>query len=271
MSDSAVRLADVCVLAAAEAWRGDGEIFASGMGTIPALGARLARATFEPDLLISDGEAFFVANELPIGGTHKVVEGWIPFRSVFDTLWSGRRHVMMGASQMDRLGNSNIANIGPWAKPKAQLLGVRGGPGNTVSHATSFWIPSHTPKVFTAHVDMVSGVGYDRAALLGDTVRRHHQLRRVVTNLAVLDFGGPGNLMRLVSTHPGVTLDDVRAATGFELHIDGVAEVADIDGIADINGSRGSVPVTPTPSAEQLAVLDRLDPRGLRWREVPDP
>jgi hypothetical protein len=71
-------LADIVVVAAAEAFRGDGEIFASGMGTIPMLGARLARSTFEPDLLVSDGEAFFVGNELPIGGTDKLVEGGSP-------------------------------------------------------------------------------------------------------------------------------------------------------------------------------------------------
>jgi acyl CoA:acetate/3-ketoacid CoA transferase beta subunit len=102
------------------------------MGTMPMLGALLARASFEPDLLVSDGEAYFVAGDLPLGATPQVVEGWIPFRSVFDTLWGGRRHAMMGASQLDRWGNQNIANIGPWAKPQVQLLGVRGGPGNTV-------------------------------------------------------------------------------------------------------------------------------------------
>ena len=116
MSDTPV-LADVIAVACAEAWRGDGEIFASGMGVMQMLGARLARATFEPDLMISDGEAFFIAGDLPIGGTDKVVEGWIPFRSVFDTVAGGRRHVMMGASQIDRYGNTNIANIGPWALP----------------------------------------------------------------------------------------------------------------------------------------------------------
>jgi hypothetical protein len=57
MSDS-VALADVIAVACAEAWRGDGEIFASGMGVMQMLGARVARATFEPDLMISDGEAF---------------------------------------------------------------------------------------------------------------------------------------------------------------------------------------------------------------------
>ena len=242
-------LADVVVVAAAEAFRGDGEIFASGMGTVPMLAARLARATFEPELLVSDGEAFFVDGDLPLGGSDKVVEGWIPFRSVFDTVWSGRRHVMMGASQMDRFGNSNIANIGPFAKPKAQLLGVRGGPGNTISHATSFFIPKHTGKVFVDTVDMVSGLGYDRAATLGRTVARHHRLPRVVTNLAVLDFATPDHAMRLVSTHPGVTVEQVQDATGFALVI-------------------GDVATSREPTSDELAVLDRLDPKGSRHREV---
>lgn len=246
------QLADVVAVACAEAFRGDGEIFASGMGTIPMLGARLARATFEPDLLVSDGEAFFVANDLEIGGTDKLIEGHIPFRRVFDTLWGGRRHVMMGASQMDRFGNSNIANIGDWKKPKTQLLGVRGGPGNTINHATSFWIPKHSTRVFTENVDMVSGLGYDRAAQCSEWVREHHRLPRVVTNLAVLDFQSPDHSMRLVSVHPGVTVDDVVANTGFELTIGDVAE---------------SRPPTP----EEADVLARLDPNGLRHREVPTP
>ena len=243
-------LADIVVIAAAEAFRGDGEIFASGMGTIPMLGARTARSTFEPDLMVSDGEAFYVGNELPIGGTNKVVEGWIPFRSVFDTLWGGRRHVMMGASQIDRFGNTNIANIGSWDRPKAQLLGVRGGPGNTINHSTSFFIPKHNANVFVAKVDMVSGLGYDRAAELSEWVQRNHRLPRVVTNLAVLDFNSADHSMRLVSVHPGVSVADVQAATSFELVID------------------GDVGETREPTADEQAVIDRLDPRGLRHREV---
>lgn len=243
-------LADIVVIAAAEAFRGDGEIFASGMGTIPMLGARTARSTFEPDLMVSDGEAFYVGNELPIGGTNKVVEGWIPFRSVFDTLWGGRRHVMMGASQIDRFGNTNIANIGSWDRPKAQLLGVRGGPGNTINHSTSFFIPKHNANVFVAKVDMVSGLGYDRAAELSEWVQRNHCLPRVVTNLAVLDFNSADHSMRLVSVHPGVSVADVQAATSFELVID------------------GDVGETREPTADEQAVIDRLDPRGLRHREV---
>ena len=59
--------AEVCAVACAEAWRGDGEIVASPFGVIPTIGARLARATFEPDLLLSDGEAAFVAGCWPVG------------------------------------------------------------------------------------------------------------------------------------------------------------------------------------------------------------
>lgn len=245
------QIADVIAVACAEAWRGDGEIFASGMGTMQMLGARLARATFEPDLMVSDGEAFYVAGDLPIGSTQKVVEGWIPFRSVFDVVWGGRRHVMMGASQIDMYGNTNIANIGDWHKPKAQLLGVRGGPGNTVNNATSFFIPKHQSSIFVPKVDMVSGVGYDRAAEVGGFIARRHDLRRVVTNLGVLDFNGPSHRMRLLSVHPGVSVDEVVTNTGFELHID------------------GDVPTSRPPTDEEMAAIERIDPKGLRHREVP--
>lgn len=246
------RLADVVAIACAEAFRGDGEIFGSGMGTLPMLGARLARATFEPDLMVSDGEAFYVAGDLPIGGIDKVVEGWIPFRQVFNTLWGGRRHVMMGASQIDRFGNTNIANIGPHDRPKAQLLGVRGGPGNTINHAVSFFIPRHTSRVFVEAVDMVSGVGYDRAGELSEWVQHNHRLPRVVTNLAVLDFETTDHTMALRSVHPGVRVDQVIENTGFELAIP------------------DDVAVSRTPDAAEMAAIERIDPNGLRYRDVPD-
>jgi len=252
MSADTQRLADMVAVACAEAFRGDGEIFASGMGTLPMLGARLARAVFEPDLLVSDGVAFYVDGDLPIGGTDKVVEGWIPFRSVFDTLWGGRRHVMMGASQIDRHGNTNISNIGDWKKPKAQLLGVRGGPGNTINHAVSFFIPRHTSRVFVDAVDMVSGIGYDRAAGLSEWVQQNHRLPRVITNLAVLDFETPEHRMRLRSVHSGVSVEQVVENTGFDLVI------------AD------DVPTSRPATDNELAVLEHLDPRGLRYLEVPE-
>ncbi len=220
--------AEICVVACAEAFRGDGEIVVSPMAPIPRLGARLARATFEPDLLLSDGEAYLVDEA-------GAIEGWLPFRAVFDVVAAGRRHVMMGASQLDRYGNQNISCIGPHAAPRRQLLGVRGAPGNSVNHRTSYWVPKHSPRVFVPAVDVVSGVGYDRDG------GRFHDVYRVVTNLCVLDFGGPDHTMRVVSVHPGVTVDEVVEQTGFPLVVD-------------------DPPVTREPTAEELEILRELDP-----------
>jgi acyl CoA:acetate/3-ketoacid CoA transferase beta subunit len=202
-------LHELCVVACAEAWRGDGEILASPIGVLPSVAARLARATFAPDLLLTDGVASLVS-------ASGAVEGWMPYRAIFDLVWSGRRHVVMGASQIDRYGNQNISCVGPHDRPKAQLVGMRGAPGNTINHPTSYWIPAHSTRVFVPKVDVVCGVGYDRAAALGKGAR-FHALRRVVTNLGVFDFETPDRSMRLLSRHPGVAVDDIVKATGFEL------------------------------------------------------
>jgi acyl CoA:acetate/3-ketoacid CoA transferase beta subunit len=244
-------LDEVCVVACAEAWRGDGEILASAFGVIPTIAARLAKATFEPDLLVSDGEAYLVANPLPLaaGDEEKVIEGWIPFRVVFEMVWAGRRHAMLGAGQLDRYGNSNISCIGDWQRPKVQLIGVRGAPGNTINHPVSYWVPDHTPRVFVEEVDMVSGVGYRRAAEAG--LEGFHDIRRVITNMAVLDFGARDHSMRLRSVHPGVSVDEVVARTGFPV------EVPD------------EVEETRPPTDEELHLIRNvLDPESLRKSEV---
>jgi acyl CoA:acetate/3-ketoacid CoA transferase beta subunit len=242
-------LTEICVVACAEAWRGDGALLASPMGIIPTLGARLAQLTFEPDLLLTDGEAMLVAPAGDDGG--RVTEGWLPFRHVFTMLAAGKRHVMMGAAQLDRFGNQNISCIGDWARPKAQLLGVRGAPGNTVNHPVSYWVPRHSRRVFVEQVDMVSGVGYDRAAGLRGLAGASHQIRRIVTNLAVLDFASPDRGMRLQSVHPGVTVSDVADATGFLL------------------AAPYQVPRTRMPTAAELTLIrEHLDPDGRRDQEL---
>ena len=128
---SEITRADICAVAIAETFRGDGEILASPIGNLPQIGAKLAKLSFEPDLLMTDGVAYLRADVAPVGAPDEapVVEGVMNYRRVFDTLWSGRRHVMMGATQVDRYGNQNIACLGDPAKPKAQLLGMRGAPG----------------------------------------------------------------------------------------------------------------------------------------------
>ena len=160
---------------------------------------------------------------------------------------AGTRHVVMGANQLDRYGNQNISCIGDHDRPKRQMFGARGAPGNTINHRTSYWVARHAPRVFVEHVDFVSGVGYDRA------VGPYHDLFRVVTNLAVLDFAGPDHAMRIASVHPGVSVEQVQAETGFPLAVD------------------ADVPTTREPTDEELKLLrEVLDPKGIREKEVPD-
>jgi acyl CoA:acetate/3-ketoacid CoA transferase beta subunit len=240
--------AEICAVACADLFAADGEILASPMGTMPLLGARLARLTSNPDLLLSDGEAYLLADTPPLGGSAPL-EGWLPYRTVFDVVAAGTRHVVMGANQIDRYGNQNISCLGDHAHPARQMFGARGAPGNTVNHRTSYWVAKHVPRVFVESVDFASGVGYDRAT---GAAARFHDLYRVITNLAVLDFGGPQHTMRVVSVHPGVTVEQVQSATGFQLAVP------------------DDLPTSREPTDEELKLLrEVLDPQGIRDREVP--
>ncbi|HEY9564716.1 MAG TPA: CoA-transferase [Nocardioides sp.] len=244
--------AEVCAAAIADAFKDDGEIFGSPMGMLPMLGVRLAKLTSNPDLVISDGEALFLGGVPPLFAKGDVIEGWIPFRRVFDVIAYGRRHVMMGATQVDKHGNQNISAIGDFAQPKRQLLGSRGAPGNTVNNRTSYWVPKHSDRVFVEHVDIVSGVGPKRAKEAGLGAAKYNDIHRIVSNLAVFDVKGPDDTVRLLSVHPGVTVDEVRANTGFELAVE------------------GEVPETRLPTLEELTIIrEVLDPKKLRDREVP--
>src|SRR6201999_2210417 len=111
----------------------------------------------------------------------------------------------------------------------------------------SYWVPRHSARVLVEAVDVVSGVGHDRARAGG---LRFHDVYRVVTNLAVFDFGTPDGAIRLRSVHPGVAPAEVAAQTGFAVRTD-------------------DVPVTRTPSADELELLYTvLDPDGRREKEV---
>lgn len=251
MSD--VTRADVCAAAVADAFKDDGEIFGSPMGIMPMLGARLCRLTSNPDLVLSDGEALFLGGVPPIGAKADVVEGWIPFRRVFEVIAYGKRHVMMGATQVDRHGNQNISAIGDFAQPTRQLLGSRGAPGNTVNNRTSYWVPKHSPRVFVERVDVITGVGPKAAREAGPAAAKYNDIHRIVTNLGVFDVGGADDTVRLLSLHPGVTLEEVQDATGFELAV-----------------PEGEIPVTREPGPGELMLIrEVLDPKGLRHREVP--
>lgn len=243
-----VSRAEVCVIACAELFRDAGEIMVSPMTTVVSIGARLARLTFAPDILLTDGEAQLLA-ETPAIGAAGAFEGWMPFGRVFETLAWGRRHVVMGANQVDRYGNQNLSAFGPLQHPTRQMFGVRGAPGNTINHATSYFVGGHSKRVFCDNVDVVSGIGWDKVDP-GNPAYRFVDVHRVVSNLGVFDFGGPGHTMRAVSLHPGVTPDEVRENTSFEIH-----------GLNEADRTR-------LATGEELDIIKRIDPKGLRDKEV---
>lgn len=250
-----VTRAEVCAVACAELFRDAGEIMVSPMTTIVQIGARLARLTFSPDIVLSDGEARLIA-DTPAIGAPAAMEGWMPFGRVFETLAWGRRHVVMGANQIDRYGNQNLSAFGPLQHPTRQMFGVRGAPGNTINHATSYFVGNHSKRVFGESVDIVSGIGWDKVILNsdGDPVNpayRFVNVYRVVTNLGVFDFNGPDHQMRAVSLHPGVAADQVAENTTFEVH--GLDEAE----------------TTRLPSGDEQKLLrEVIDPKSLRDKEA---
>lgn len=244
-------LAELCIAAAAEAFRGNGEVVATGVGPIPRLAAGLAKSTHSPELLMTDGEAYLVETPVPLGPRPydaRDAAGHLPFSRFFDSaVWTGRRHAMVTPTQIDRFGQINLSYLGgSHAQPKTQMLGVRGFPGNSIYHPNSFFFPVHSPRTFVpGEVDMVSGVGYNPAKRIAGGNYNGVDLRLVVTNLCVMDFGGPDHAMRVISLHPGVDFTTVQAATGFAL-------------IDAVTGE------TPLPDAEQLAIIATLDPHQIR-------
>lgn len=243
-------LAELVITACAEAWRGDGEIMATGIGPLPRLGTALAKKTFNPLLQTTDGECYYGDEPVPPGKRTGpvVIEGYANYARVFDVLWGGRRHSMVSPVQIDRFGQANISVIGDHAKPKAAMLGARGFPGNSICHQNSFFIPGHNKRAFVeGEVDFVCMAGYNPARYLGGKPPKGLDLRIIVTNLCVMDFGGPEHQVRVVSLHPGVSFDEVQENTGFSLP-----------------RVEGDIPETPAPTAEQLALIAALDPNNVR-------
>jgi len=244
-------LIDLLICAASDAWKNDGEVLATGITVIPRLAASLAMLTTNKDLLMTDSEAWIVSEPVPVGprGNYQVKrETWMGFARIFDNVWGGKRHAMIGPTQMDRFGQANLSCVGgTYQKPKSQMLGVRGLPGNSINHANSFFVPNHNKKVLVeGECDMVSSIGYNPARLPKGYTLNDIDIRWIVTNLCVLDFNGPKKQANIHSLHPGVTAAQVQENTGFAVHVS------------------ANIPTTASPTAAQLALINTLDPHNTR-------
>jgi glutaconate CoA-transferase subunit B len=251
-------LAELCIVAASQAFENDGEVLATGIGVIPRLAASLAMLTTNPDLMMTDSEAWMLSAPNPLGKRPgdfvPARETWMGFSRIFDNVWSGKRHAMLGPTQIDRFGQSNTSALGgTYEQPKVMMLGARGFPGNSISHPNSFFIPGHNTRVFMdGECDFVSSIGYNPDRLPKGHSLDDVDIRLIVTDLCVMDFGGPDHQIRLLSLHPGITAEQVQENTGYPVHVE------------------GEIPVTAEPTQEQLDIIAALDPHNQRAAQIKD-
>lgn len=226
----------------------DGEtVFIGANPLIPIAGARLAQMTHAPNLNIVAGASGGVNPLLeplaPSSGDYAnlVAEAVLPFDEVIMLVMGGKADVFFaGGIQIDQRGNCNLVGAGRGDKPILRGPGSAGVPWGSLAKRTIVYTAAHSKRVFVQEVDFVSMAGWLTDMAIGG---RGPVL--VVTPLAVLDFTEQG-LMRLVSVHSGVSVDEVRDNTGFDL----VLPV-------------GEVPVTEQPTVQEMIAMREFDMDGL--------
>jgi glutaconate CoA-transferase, subunit B len=206
----------------------DGRTAAVGTG-IPCAAAMLAQRTFAPNLVIFF-EAGGVAPQLPtmpisVGDSRTFYRGLMA-TSMADVMETCQRGLMdytfLGGAQIDPYGNLNSTLIGAdYSRPKVRLPGS----GGANDLASLCWrilvIMNHDIRRFVSKLDFLTTPGY----LTGPGAREAAGLPpetgpfRVITDMAVLGFHEKTKRMEILSLHPGVTLEQVRTATGFELGV----------------------------------------------------
>ncbi|HEX7124722.1 MAG TPA: CoA-transferase [Thermodesulfobacteriota bacterium] len=158
-----------------------------------------------------------------------------PLMDTFDlSARGGLDVVFLSGVQIDPTGAINMSAIGDLARPRTKLPG---GAGSACLMPTArrvlLWRSRHDPRSFVERLDFRTAAG---------------NVDAVVTPLAVL--ARVEGRLAVESVHEGVTLDEVRAATGFP--------------IGPVGGREAGVPVTPPPTADERAILDDLDPARVR-------
>lgn len=212
----------------------DGDVCLVGIG-LPSLAANLARRLHAPrcvliyesgtigskpaapPLSIGDGELADTADT--VVSVPEIFNYW---------LQAGRIDVgFLGAAQIDRHAVLNTTVIGDYASPRVRLPGAGGAPEIASSARRVVVVLPHSLRAFVEQVDFRTSVPGP-----GPTV--------VITDLGVLERAGPGGELVLTAVHPGVRVDDVRAATGWDLRV------------APVVGA------TPGPTSDELGALRAL-------------
>ncbi|MFF0793840.1 CoA-transferase subunit beta [Streptomyces spiralis] len=198
----------------------------AGIG-LPTLATALAQLTVAPgiEIVYESGVCGAHPSHLPETIADAVLitgaEAVLPMPALFGYVLQGG-HIdvgFLGAAQIDRWGNLNSSVIGDWHAPSVRLPGS-GGAMEVMANAREVFVVMrrHSPRSFMAELDFCTSPGPDRA--LAEGVRPLGAgVTRVITDLGILARGGVGEELRLVATHPGVTVDQVRQATGWDLQV----------------------------------------------------
>jgi glutaconate CoA-transferase subunit B len=192
---------------------GDGDVCLVGIG-LPSLAANLARRLHAPTcVLIYESGTIGAKPRVPPlsigdGELADTADTVVSVPEIFNYwLQAGRVDVgFLGAAQIDRHANLNTTVIGSYAAPSVRLPGAGGAPEIASSARRVVVVLRHNRRAFVERVDFRTSVPGP-----GPTV--------VITDLGVLERSAAGPELELTSVHPGVTLDDVRAATGWDLRI----------------------------------------------------
>ncbi len=231
----------------------DGQIVFAGVG-IPLLAATLAQGVHAPGLtILFEGGVigpFVVPGELPPSTNEqrctRRANMVLPITDVLLLLQRGYIDVgFMGGAQIDRYGNLNSSFIGDPDNPSIRLPGTGGG--NDISSLTQMIVAmKHEKRRFVEKVDYITSPGFiDGGSSRADSGLIAGGMYRVVTDLAILSFDEKTKEMQVEALHPGVSAEEVKDNTGFDIKIgDHVAR-------------------TEPPQKDELAVLRNLDPERL--------
>ena len=255
MTDAAFSKNEMMIVAAARELAGQRVCFV-GVG-LPNIAVNLAKRTVTPDLELVYESGVFGAEpaRLPLSiGDPTIVTGATSVVSMWDLfslyLQGGLVDVgFLGAAQVDRFGNINSTVIGDYDSPAIRLPGSGGACEIAINARQVFLIMRQSKRSFVERIDFRTSPGNLGGAENSERIRREQGwLGRgpsvVVTDLAIWHFDENGE-MRIDSLHPGVTIDDVRNATGWEPKV------------------ATALATTPAPTADELRLIrEELDPGG---------
>ena len=241
---------EIMTIAAARRLR-SGQVCFVGIG-MPSAAANLARLTHAPGvvLIYESGTIGAKPQVLPLsigdGELAEFADTVVSVPEIFRYwLQGGRVDVgFLGAAQIDRYANINTTVIGDYRAPRTRLPGAGGAP-EIASSAREVWIIlRQTPRSFVSRLDFVTSAGF----LEGGDARERSGARglgptAIITDLGVLTPHPVRRELMLTAVHPGVTVEQVKAATGWDLHVS------------------EDLTITPAPSVSELAALRDLHAR----------